>query len=171
MGFDMMIEQTHPQQRSPRQHRRSLNLERGPHTHDDIHRMARSIASFRDVLPSTILDVTKNYQEFYPSHNSTTATARAVALPFIVSNCSLVAASNSKLPSVYYVGDGIVEAQDDAGAPKAKATQDAPTLPSLTSLAPPVFTVSGAAVPCSAVSDRQMVSERMNVRVSEPRKS
>ena len=179
VGFDMMIEQTHPQQRSPRQHRRSLNLERGPHIHDEIHRMARSIASFRDVVPSTILDVTKNYQEFYPSHNSTTATARAVALPFIVSNSSLVAASNSKLPSVYYVGDGIVEAEDDAGGPKAKATQDAPTLPSLTSLSPPVFTVSGTAVPCSAVSDRQMVSGRRNVpvgvrmgvRVGKPRKS
>ena len=157
VGFDMMIELTHPQQRSPRQHRRSLNLERGELAHDEKHRMARSIASFRDVVPSTILDVTPNYQEFYPSHEpKMTAAARAVALPFVVTNNSLVASGNSRLPSVYYVGDGVLAAEAVASAPKA--TQDAPKLPSLTSRVPPVYTVSGTAVPCTAVSLRQMVS-------------
>ena len=36
--FFVLLEQTHPQQRSPRQHRRALNLERGPDAHDEKHR-------------------------------------------------------------------------------------------------------------------------------------
>jgi hypothetical protein len=154
IGFDMMMAQTHPQQRSPRQHRRSLNLERGEEAHDEKHRMARSIASFRDVVPSTILEVTENYHEFYPTtqHMSTEA-SRAAALPFVVNTNSLLTANNSKLPSVYYMGDGIV--QVDPAAPKA--TQDAPKLPTLTAHAPPVFTVSGTAIPSTAVSERHVV--------------
>jgi hypothetical protein len=163
VGFDMQIEQTHPQQRSPRQHRRSLNLERGPGAHDEKHRMARSVASFRDIVPSMILNVTSNYQEFFPAAKEmTTAAARASALPFIVNNNCLLASSNTRLPAVYYTGDGVLE--PDSGLAKTKAAveanDDVPKLPHLVSFAPPVFSVNGAAIPSTAVAVRQMVSCR-----------
>lgn len=160
VGFDMMMEQTHPQQRSPRQHRRDLNMERGPETHDEKHRMARSIASFRDIVPSTILEVTANYQEFYPAAKEmTTAASRAAALPFVVTNNSLIAPGNTKLPSVYYMGDGVFAQHDDLAKSKeaAETNGELPKLPSLTTFAPPVFCVNGAAVPSTAVAVRHMV--------------
>jgi hypothetical protein len=163
LGFDMLIDETHPQQRSPRQHRRALNQERGPGTHDHTHKMARSIASFRDVLPSTILDITSNYQEFFSTTSDvTTAVARDSALPFVVTNSSLMAPSNSKLPSVYYMGNGMLKPDDDHAESKsaAGANQKVPKLPSLTSFAPPVFSVNGVAIPSSAVTvRRQMVND------------
>lgn len=159
VGFDMMLEQTHPQQRSPRQHRRSLNLERGPGTHDEKHRMARSIASFRDVVPSTILNVTANYNEFYPAvKEMTTVAARAAALPFVVTNNCLYATNNTKLPTVYYVGDGVLTHDDDLAKSKAAAQANKmPKLPHLANFAPPVFSVNGAPIPSTAVAVRQMV--------------
>lgn len=161
MGFDMMVQVTHPQQRSPRQHRRALNLERGPETHDEKHRMARSIASFRDIVPSTILDVTSNYQEFYPEAKQMTSEAsRASALPFVVNNNSLFALKHSNLPAVYYAGDGVLKHEDGLAKSKAavEANEAKPTLPFLTSFVTPVFSVNGAAIPSTAVAVRQMVS-------------
>ena len=161
MGFDMMIQVTHPQQRSPRQHRRALNLERGPEIHDEKHRMARSIASFRDIVPSTILDVTSNYQEFYPEAKQMTSEAsRASALPFVVNNNCLFALKNSNLPAVYYAGDGVLKHEDGLAKSKAavEANEAKPTLPFLTSFVPPVFSVNGAAIPSTAVAVLQMVS-------------
>ena len=160
MGFDMIIQETHPQQRSPRQHRRALNLERGPETHDEKHRMARSIASFRDIVPSTILDVTSNYQEFYPqAKQMTTEASRASALPFVVNNNSLFAPKNSYLPAVYYAGDGVVKHDDNLAKSKAavEANEARPALPALTAFAPPVFSVNGGAIPSTSVAVRQMV--------------
>jgi len=70
------------------------------------------------VLPSTILHVTANYNEFYPAIKDTTnVAARAAALPFIVSSNCLYAANNTKLPTVYYIGDGVLAPDDDFGSP------------------------------------------------------
>ena len=138
-----------------------IYLERGPGTHDEKHRMARSIASFRDIVPSTILEVTANYQEFYPAaQGMTTAASRAAALPFVVTNNSLIAPGNTKLPSLYYMGDGVFAKHDDLAESKeaTQANGELPKLPPLTTFAPPVFCVNGAAVPSTAVALRQMVS-------------
>jgi len=70
------------------------------------------------VLPSTILHVTANYNEFYPALQPTTnAAARAAALPFIVSSNCLYSTNNTKLPTVYYIGDGVLAPDDDLGSP------------------------------------------------------
>ena len=181
VGFDVMLEETHPQLRSPRQHRRALNKQRGEATHDEKHRMARSIASFRDVLPSSILDITANYQEFYRTdgeYHGMTAAAREAALPCVVTNSVAIAPNSMNNPSLYYMGDGLTRIEAARRFAKSQATKDktqqrraeadvsAPKeevllLPELTNFSNPVFSITGAAIPISAVRSQQRPGQHL----------